>query len=366
MHTYEVEFLINMLKLYSPSGEESGVAEYLRDTLEKHNFKVRIDDAGNVLGSYGSGSPTLLLCGHMDTVPGQLDVRLDGDLLYGRGAVDAKGPLASMILGSMIPGLNGRIIVACLVDEEGEGRGVKQMIKDRVQADYAIFGEPSGACNITIGYKGSLHVHVECTTPPVHSSAPWLSSNAIEKTYEFWSAVKNYDFEGEKAGSRFYSVTSCLTMLKGGGSSGITPSRCEAELDIRTPPHIPPQKVFMILTQLAEDFERRNPDIRIAVRDIGSIPAFEADLRSVLVRALGYSIRKVCRRTPMLLRKTGTGDMNELGAALNVPMVAYGPGDSHLDHTLNEHISISEYLSSIKVYREAIPRIFKLHKNGGD
>ncbi|MEM3380779.1 MAG: M20/M25/M40 family metallo-hydrolase, partial [Candidatus Bathyarchaeia archaeon] len=87
---------------------------------------------------------------------------------------------------------------------------------------------------------------------------------------------------------------------------------------------------------------------------------------SILVRALRYSIRKVCGRTPILLKKTGTGDMNELGSKLNIPMVAYGPGDSHLDHTPNEHISISEYLTSIRVYREAIPMIFKLHRNVGD
>ncbi|MEM3527439.1 MAG: M20/M25/M40 family metallo-hydrolase [Candidatus Bathyarchaeia archaeon] len=366
MNAYEVKFLIDMLKLYSPSGGESAVAKYLRETLSRSNFDVRIDDTGNVIGTCGSGSPTLLLCGHMDTVPGQLEVRLDGDLLYGRGAVDAKGPLASMIMGSNIPDLNGKIVVACLVDEEGNGKGVKQLIKDNVQADYAIFGEPSGACNITIGYKGSLHVYVECITPTAHSSAPWLSSNAIEKTYEFWDNIKGYNFDCDIAESRFYSVTSCLTALKGGGTPGLIPSRCEAEIDIRTPPQTAPEKIIKTIIELAQDYERRNPDVKIKIRDAGYIPAFEADPRSILVRALRYSIRKVCGRTPILLKKTGTGDMNELGSKLNIPMVAYGPGDSHLDHTPNEHISISEYLTSIRVYREAIPMIFKLHRNVGD
>ncbi len=55
--------------------------------------------------------------------------------------------------------------------------------------------------------------------------------------------------------------------------------------------------------------------------------------------------------------------MNELGATMTVPMVSYGPGDSHLDHTDEENISLSEYQDAIKVYEEAIPRLFHLHDN---
>ncbi|MEM3381524.1 MAG: acetyl-lysine deacetylase, partial [Candidatus Bathyarchaeia archaeon] len=61
MNAYEVKFLIDMLRLYSPSGGESAVAKYLRETLSRSNFDVRIDDTGNVIGTCGSGSPTLLL-----------------------------------------------------------------------------------------------------------------------------------------------------------------------------------------------------------------------------------------------------------------------------------------------------------------
>jgi hypothetical protein len=56
-------------------------------------------------------------------------------------------------------------------------------------------------------------------------------------------------------------------------------------------------------------------------------------------------VRKVLNKPATLLRKTGTGDMNILGKAMNLPIVTYGPGDSHLDHTLDEHIEIKEYLT---------------------
>jgi len=62
------------------------------------------------------------------------------------------------------------------------------------------------------------------------------------------------------------------------------------------------------------------------------------------------------------MRKTGTGDMNLFGKALKIPMITYGPGNSHLDHTPNEYINIQEYLDSIQVYREAMLRLLKLHE----
>jgi LysW-gamma-L-lysine carboxypeptidase len=71
----------------------------------------------------------------------------------------------------------------------------------------------------------------------------------------------------------------------------------------------------------------------------------------------------VLNKPATLLRKTGTGDMNILGKAMNLPIVTYGPGDSHLDHTLDEHIVISEYLASIQVYKETLLKLSELHNN---
>jgi len=89
---------------------------------------------------------------------------------------------------------------------------------------------------------------------------------------------------------------------------------------------------------------------------------FEVDKSSPVVRALSLAIRKVRHKPATLLRKTGTGDMNLLGKALGMPVVTYGPGDSHLDHALNENIDIQEYLDSIHVYRETVTQLLKLHK----
>ncbi|WP_455279156.1 M20/M25/M40 family metallo-hydrolase [[Eubacterium] cellulosolvens] len=362
MPTREVDLLTEMLRLYSPSGEEAEIAEYLAGELQKNEFDVSVDKAGNVIGTRGSGSPTLLLCGHMDTVPGEIEVKLEGDHLFGRGAVDAKAPLASMIMGaSKIHDPNGKIILACLVDEEGQGKGIRQLIADGIQTDYAVFGEPSRTWNVTIGYKGSLHLQLGCKTSTGHSSAPWLSDNAIEKVYEVWREIREKHFQEENIESRFYSVTSCLTKISGGESSSIIPSECNAEIDMRTPPQLSPEVIFGRLKRIVDEFNEEAKDTKIELRCLGSVPAYESDKRSILVRSLTYAIRKFCERAPTLLRKTGTGDMNELGATKDIPIVSYGPGDSHLDHTDKENVSLLEYQEAIKVYQEAIPRLFHLH-----
>jgi LysW-gamma-L-lysine carboxypeptidase len=84
---------------------------------------------------------------------------------------------------------------------------------------------------------------------------------------------------------------------------------------------------------------------------------FETDKSSALVRAFSWAIRKVTSSPAVLLRKSGTGDINAFAAAIKRPMIAYGPGDSHLDHTADEHVDIREYLDAIKVLQEALNRL---------
>jgi len=103
--------------------------------------------------------------------------------------------------------------------------------------------------------------------------------------------------------------------------------------------------------------------VKVEMEDMTN--AFEADRRSVLVRALDWAIRKTTLNYASFSRKTGTGDMNVLGNALKIPVVTYGPGDSRLDHTPNEHIDIQEYLASIQVYRKALTKLPELLEKRG-
>lgn len=357
---YAVQFLTKLLETYSPSGKEQEIVAFLADEMNRLAFRVEVDAVGNVIGEIGHGKPVILLCGHMDTVPGYIPVKTVDGKLYGRGAVDAKSSLASMILSAHLIGeniSNGKILIACVVEEERSGKGIKHLIKRGVLADYAIFGEPSGTENVIIGYKGSLKIKLTCKTLTGHSAAPWLFENAIEKTFDLWKIIKEAEFQNSLKESHFYSVTPCLIYLKGGASFSNVPSKCETLIDVRVPPKLTCMQVYNEINRRIMQYKKENPQINIEMKVVDSVEPFETDKNNALIRAFSAAIRKVKRKTPVLLRKTGTSDMNMLGRMLKVPLVAYGPGSSLLDHTPNEYVCIQDYLSSIQVLKEVLEKL---------
>ena len=121
-----------MVETYSPTGGEEPLASLLAEEMKGLGFKVERDTVGNVIGSFEGGRPKVLLCGHMDTVPPELPVKLENGFLYGRGSVDAKAPLASMICAAaqlIEEGYEGGLVVAGVVDEEGRNIGIDHIIK---------------------------------------------------------------------------------------------------------------------------------------------------------------------------------------------------------------------------------------------
>jgi LysW-gamma-L-lysine carboxypeptidase len=366
---YAVDLLTRMLNIYSPSGNEEQISLFLADEMTKLGFRVHRDQVGNVIGEIGEGSPVVLLCGHMDTVEGEIPIRFEDGKLYGRGSVDAKGPLAAMIVAASNfaeGNFPGKILVVGVVDEEGSGKGIQHFVEEGIQPDFAIFGEPSGLEKVVFGYKGILTVKVTVETPSGHSAAPWLFDNAIEKAMDFWKQINKLHLREEKLKSRFYSITSCLTGIKGGNTSAsFIPSYCEILVQLRIPPQLTPEQVFEEVKRKIDRYKATNPKVTVAIEKVDVAKAFEADRRSVIVRALAWGIRKTTLNYASFSRKTGTGDMNVLGNTLKIPVVTYGPGDSRLDHTPNEHIDIQEYLDSIQVLKKTLtklPNFAKRHR----
>ena len=365
MQNYAFDLLTRMVEIYSPTDGEEELADLLLNEMRELGFNVRRDAVGNVIGRLGEGRPRVLLCGHMDTVPSTIPVRIENDILYGRGTVDAKGPLAAMIIAAsqlVKEGYEGEVLVVGAVDEEGKGRGVKHLVEEDLDVDYAVFGEPTNVETITVGYKGSLLLKITCRTEAGHSSAPWLCDNAVEKTIDIWNLIKDYRTPQEDPKSRFHSLSSCLRKIKGGGASSIVPSLCEIEIDMRIPPSITVTMLREEIFKLVDDYKAKNPTVKVELEVLDYTEPYMTDKKSVLIRAFSPAVWKV-RGTPMkLINKTGTGDMNVFGQTTGKPTITYGPGDPHLDHTFNEHIILKDYLDSITVLKEALRRLYELHR----
>jgi [amino group carrier protein]-lysine/ornithine hydrolase len=362
-----VALLLETLKTYSVSTKEAKLSKLLRERMRQRGFKeVRTDKAGNAIGVVGSGHPHVLLCGHMDTVPGFLKVRVEGDRVYGRGAADAKSPMCAMISsvsgGAAPEGM--KVTMACVTREEGDSLGVETLIESGGDYDYAVFGEPAGAARVTVGYRGRTAARITVKTHGGHASSSWAHPSAVDESLGIMSLIKEYEKKNTVEGNHYRSLSVSLTLIKGGSYSNVVPKKCEMTFDVRIPPGMSSSRVKEDLVAVVEGQARMRGGIDAKVEFNGSTEPYGAPLDSVVVRAFQRSILKTLNTRPVLTHKTGTGDMNTLAEAMGIPCLTYGPADSNLGHTELEFVDIPDYPGSIKVISGALREIKTLHGRG--
>lgn len=330
--------LPGLLAYYSPTGAEESAAGFLAENMEAMGFTVRRDEVGNVIGSRGTGEHEILLLGHIDTVRGIIPVRWEGDVLYGRGAVDAKGPLACFVAAGAMAQLmpDWRVTVIGAVGEEGDSRGAKHLCQTLPAPDMVIIGEPSGWDHITLGYKGSCWLRYSLGQMVTHTAAS--GSSACEIAVDTWNHLVNASMEWNKSKARLFDqLTPTLRSIN--TVSDDYYETVEMRIGFRLPPGIDQPALEELLDGVFKEGDKLMEDF---------IPAYRAEKNTQLVRAFLSEIRKAGGQ-PAFSLKTGTSDMNLVGPIWNCPIVAYGPGDSSLDHTPHEHLRISEYLAGVTV-----------------
>ncbi len=347
-----------MLKIYSPTGQEERLATFLAETLRKLGFNVEVDEVGNVIARTGSGKPRVLLCGHMDTVEGWIPVERRRNVLFGRGAVDAKGPLAAMIVAAarhLARDGQGSITLVAVVDEEGRSKGIKHFLAHcREEFDYAIFGEPGRAYGVSIAYRGRALLRLTVKTKEGHSATPHLFKNAIEHAYKALEKIKETIVT--RTEDFFHSTSVCPTIIRGGKTDNVVPGECQIIIDVRIPPNMEPHQILEKARKVAESYSAEEK-VEVQVELLDSIKGFEVSEEAPLVEAFKEAIRKITEREPILRRKTASCDANLFVAERKTPTVVYGPGNSKLDHAPNENISIPEYLQAIKVLEEVLRKL---------
>lgn len=338
----EVGMLHRMVQIPSATGAEQRLAAYLVAQMRELGFRACQDDIGNVIGEIGDGrlGPTVMLLGHMDTVPGYLPVAINGDELSGRGAVDAKAALATMIWAAVraVGRTAGRIVVAGAVGEEGTSPGARHLLSGD-KPDAVVIGEPSGARTVVLGYKGIMRISLDVTRKPMHTSAP--AEKAVEVAADFWHDVRDHvNVKGAQA-RPFERAAATLVGLRG----DITAAR--AEILCRTP-------IGFDAAGFRSWLESRAGGDNLTIYE--EVPAVRSRQVDPVVQSLSSAVREHGTAARLKL-KLGTSDMNVVGPVWSVPIAAYGPGDSRLCHSDDERISLTEYLLAIEVLSAAVPRI---------
>jgi LysW-gamma-L-lysine carboxypeptidase len=339
--------LAGLVQRYSPSGQEAEAVDWLVGRMGELGFsRALADPAGNAVGVMGSGPRQMLLVGHIDTVPGEIEVRLEGDRLHGRGAVDAKGALAAFVEAvAALGAVEGwQLVVVGAVGEERDSRGAR-FIAPRYRPEYAIFGEPGGWERLTLGYKGCAAAEIQVQRPASHSASG--QQTASEAAIAAWQAVQAWAAEFNRERPRAFEQV--LPSLQGMRSAEDGFSQTASlELMTRLPVDLDPAAWYAQLRQLVGQD-------RVEARGL-AIPAYQCEKRTPLVGAFLGAIRAEGGQ-PGLVHKTGTSDLNILAPEWRCPALVYGPGDSQLDHTPHEQLSLAEYKKAVAVLTTVLKRL---------
>lgn len=191
------EFLSKMIQTPSFSMKEKDMIQVIKKEMEKVGFdKIRIDGLGSIIGTIGNGERVIAFDAHIDTVyPGNLDNwdfpphegRIEGNYVYGRGASDQLGGMASMVYAAKIIkelDLNDKFTIhftGTVMEEDCDGIAWEHMIKeDGIKPEMVFSTEPT-SCNIYRGHRGRMEMTIETKGISCHGSAPERGVNAVYK-----------------------------------------------------------------------------------------------------------------------------------------------------------------------------------------
>ena len=389
--TRAVALLQGLVAIPSRSRQEDAASAWLVAQMQALGFaRAYVDDAGNAVGELGAvdAPHVLMLLGHIDTVPGDIPVRIentpDGDVLFGRGSVDAKGPLATFVAASARVGHawavehGVRVVVVGAVEEEAATSKGARAIRDRFDGVQnpvpaaCVIGEPSGWPRVTLGYKGRLLVEMRATQPMMHTAGPDMGVATVAADLWQWVAKFAADFNEDRPRT-FDQLMPSLRHVQTTTTAAMDDT-VEATIGIRLPPDFDTdgfaQAMVTWLNGRVDGTGVLPGEIpeaaELSVKVNGTPAAVELTFRGyertwrserdpLLVRSFLAAIREVApKQKAGFVVKTGTSDMNVVAPTWGCPIVAYGPGDSSLDHTPHEHLPLHEYWQAVLVLEQTL------------
>lgn len=348
--------------LQGPQFYEYRVTAYLEEFFQslgvRHERQSVAPQRDNIVAYYEpeGASSTLIFEAHQDTVPTDAMIidpfgaRIENGRLYGRGACDIKGGMASM-LGAFArvvrdrPRGAGRLVMACTVDEEHTFLGVQRLVCDDLRGGRsgpvgAVVAEPT-QMKIVKAHKGAARWSVSTTGRSCHSSRPELGSNAIYHMAVLLPLIERYadEVRATRIDPLLGTGTLSVGRIEGGTSVNTVPDYCRIEIDRRLLPGEGAEDVRQhfdttLRGQVRADFPFSCSPLFL------HCPALASQGSEELVRRLGGAIDAVAGAHQVEVVPYGT-DASTLALA-GVPSVVFGPGDIAQAHTRDEWVPLNE------------------------
>lgn len=363
-----LNLLKELVSVASADENEKGVAELVKTFTESIGMDVQcqevLPERCNVIASttLGKGGPCLVFNTHMDVVPAgdgwshnPFDLVVRDGKAYGRGACDAKGPLAAMLIAikRMIqdPGeLNGKIVMTAVVDEENSSRGAKELVK-HVKGDFAIVGEPT-QCKVATCHKGSLRPVIRIDGKASHATLPEQGINAIRGASHFVLAMD--ELAGKLKNTEHPLLghpTIAVTKISGGIKENMVPGKCELVIDRRMVPGETEEHAIESINAVCQSVEKQHFEGKVYIDRFipttGGPSEINADHK--LVSGALKIVEEVTGQFPGPIGLSCGTDMVHL-MSIGIPTLIIGPGSLDQAHKADEFVELSQLELATRIY----------------
>jgi acetylornithine deacetylase len=317
-----VSLAAELLAIQSTTGSEAGAVDFVSRWLVARGWNVTLQEVtrgrANVWASRSGGGVTFST--HLDTVPPYLPPRLEGTRLFGRGASDAKGIAAAMMVAAdrLVADGEKRIELLLVVGEEKGSDGARAANNLGSKSRYLINGEPTES-KLASGAKGSLRAILRTRGREAHSAYPHLGKSAIEPLIELLPTLRKLPLPSDPV---LGETTVNIGTIRGGTEANIIPAHAEAEIMFRLVSDVAPIK------KMISDWASGHADVEfgshIPAQKFATVPGFETG-------PVAYT-----SDIPLL---SNWGE----------PFL-FGPGSIHVAHTPDEYIDVEELRASVDSY----------------
>lgn len=321
-----VALAAELLAIESPTALEGKAVDFVSRWLIARGWNVTVQEVtpgrGNIWASRAGGGVTLST--HLDTVPPFVAPRLDKDRLYGRGACDAKGIAAAMLVAAdaLASAGDDRVDLLLVVGEEKGSDGARAANRLPASSRYLINGEPTES-KLATGAKGALRVMLRTRGREAHSAYPHLGQSAIEPMLSLLPTLADVAWPTEP---RLGATTVNIGTIRGGTEANIIPGACEVELMFRLVG--PVAEVQLQLERWVAGRAEITYGSHIPAQFFHTIPGFETS-------PVAYT-----SDSPLLDR-------------WGIPLL-FGPGSIHVAHTPDEYVDLSELRAAVDSYQRLV------------
>ncbi len=280
----------------------------------------------NVLAWWGN--PVVTLSTHMDTVPPFFASRADNEYIWGRGACDTKGIIASMIFAvrELLEEGARNMALLFVVGEERNSAGAFEAAKHTRGSKFIINGEPTEN-KLALGSKGAMRLELVATGRMAHSAYPELGESAIEKLLDALQEVRRIPLPTDRI---LGPSTLNIGTISGGRAPNVIPDHAHAEVFIR----------LVDTGDATRSLVKHAVSGKAEVKEVLVVPA-------VLLGSLpGFDTTVVAFTT----------DIPAFGDAWGKPYLL-GPGTIHVAHTSEERILKSEIQEAIQIYKRMVKEL---------